>query len=115
MTAKGGNGDRDRHLAVYVGTFAVEYVMVGDRDENIKITSRGAVDPGLALAGKSDASTFLDAGGDRCRQSFFLAGAARAGVEASASAPTDKRNARMKKPRSIDPNGAFSRFSMNAA
>ena len=66
MPAEGGNGDWDRYLAVNVRTFAVEDVVVGDRDEYIKIASRGAVDTGLTLAGESDTSALFDAGRNRC-------------------------------------------------
>lgn len=60
LTAEGGGGEADWHLAVEVVTVALEHGMRAQLNDDEEIASRSAVDPRFALAGKTDAVAIVD-------------------------------------------------------
>src|SRR6185312_1397660 len=81
--AERGLHHRDRHLAVDVGSLALEQLVAAHREEHVEVARRAAARAGLALAGEADARAVLDAGRDVDLERLVAPHAALAGTGAA--------------------------------
>src|SRR5207249_1211490 len=85
LAAQRRRGDADRHLAMQIVSFPLEYRVRLDAADDIQVPGRTAVDPGFSFAREADAVAFVYARRDLHRQRLLpldasLAMTARTGI-----------------------------------